>query len=977
MNRLRLRLPSPLLALLTLLAVLLPATSVAALKPELGLFDPLLTSPTQFPSAFPLVAKGEAAPLLYDAADHKGVLRAIGDLQADITRVTGVKPVLITGSATKVLPVLIGTAGKSAHIDSLLATGKLDGSMLTGKWESFVIATVAEPMPGVPQALVIAGSDKRGTIYGIYELSRQLGVSPWYWWADVPVQHRDELHIKPGVYASGEPAVKYRGIFINDEAPALRRWAQDKFGGTTPEFYGHVFELLLRCRANYLWPAMWLPTSFIDDHPENPRLADEYGIVMSTSHHEPMMRSHHEWMRYGKGPWNYEANAEQLREFWRGGFKRVKDYEGVVTMGMRGDGDEAMSESTAVPLLKRIISDQRQILSEVTGKPAAQVPQVWALYKEVQDYYDKGMRVDDDIIVLFSDDNWGNIRFLPKAGEKPHAGGYGMYYHVDYVGGPASYRWLNVSQIERVWEQMQLTYAAGVQSLWILNVGDIKPMELPMSFFLDLAWNPKAIESADLPAYYVQWASQQFGDVHAAEVADLLALYTKYNARRTPEMLEAGTFSVVNYREADRVVAEYKALVERARALDARLAPAQRDAFFQLVRYPIEACSIVTEMYVAAGKNSHYAERGVSAANHYADQVAALFRKDEELSRQFHTQLAGGKWNHMMSQTHLGYTYWNHPPLNRMPAVSYVQPGDKADLAFFVEQGQRPKWGWIDVEADWDFATALPRFERVNDPSYYIEIANRGRAELSFTLKPKQNWIKLSKHNGALLFEEKVFVSIDWSKAPVGSSTGEIVIAGAGAEYTITVPINNQLPQVVGAVEQEGVVAIEAAHFDREVTKEDARWITIPNLGRSGSAVTPLPFDATRCATFEGAPCLEYDFTLLSSAKVSVHTFLSPTQDFRHQGGLKFAVSIDDGAPQVLNLNEGETTPDWKYPDWWNKSVGDHIKIRQTGTLELQAGTHTLKLWMIDPGVVVQKFVIDAGGLKPSYLGPPASQRKR
>ncbi|MBK8477113.1 MAG: glycosyl hydrolase 115 family protein [Opitutaceae bacterium] len=963
----------PLLALFAAVLFCAPAAQGAA--PVLGVIEPILAAPSAMPDAFPLVAAGQAAPLWFDAADHKGVLRAIGDLQADIARVTGLTPTSSAQAPASSLSVIIGTVGKSAVIDALLAVGKLDGSTLVGKWESFVIATVADPFPGVARALVIAGSDKRGTIYGIYEISRQIGVSPWYWWADAPVAHRDELHLKPGSYASGEPKVKYRGIFINDEAPALRRWAQEKFGGMGPEFYGHVFELLLRCRANYLWPAMWLPISFNDDYPDNPRLADEYGIVMSTSHHEPMMRSHHEWTRYGKGAWNYEANAETLREFWRGGFTRVRDYESVVTVGMRGDGDEAMSEHAAVPQLKRIITDQRRILTEVTGKPAAKTPQVWALYKEVQDYYDKGMRVADDITVLFSDDNWGNIRFLPKPEDLGRAGGFGMYYHVDYVGGPTSYRWLNVSQIERIWEQMTLTFAAGVDRLWIVNVGDIKPMELPMSFFLDLAWNPEAITAADLPAYYHDWAAQQFGAEPAAEIAEMLALYTKYNARRTPEMLAPGTFSVANYREADRVVAEYNTLAERARALKTKLPASHRDAFFQLVLFPIEACANVTEMYVAAGKNVHYAERGAASANFYADRVKELFTRDAELTRCFHADLAGGKWNHMMAQTHIGYTYWQHPPLNRMPAVSYVQPGERAELGFFVEQGERPKWGWLDVEADWDFATALPRFDRVNDPSYYLEIVNRGSAPLSYSLSPKQDWIKLSQREGTIRFDEKVLVSIDWAKAPAGSSTGEILVAGAGSEYTVTVPIRHEQPAVAGWIEQLGVVAIEAGHFDRSTSAADARWVSVPNLGRTGSAVTIFPALAARRAATAEAPRLEYDFTLLDGAEVAVLAYVSPTQDFRRSGGLRFAIAIDDAPPQIVNSNAGEEVPDWKYPDWWNQSVGDHIKIKRSEHQALTPGKHTLRVWMIDSGIVLQKFVIDAGGLKPTYLGPPASKR--
>ena len=502
---------------------------------------------------FPLCASGEVAPLVINSTDFKGVIRVLTDLQEDIFRVTGERPELLNDIIpTSKNIVIVGTIGKSELIDKLVSQKMIDSKELEGKWEKFIVKTVEQPMPGVESALVIAGSDKRGTIYGIYDVSEKIGVSPWYWWADAPVQKKDEIYIRPGTYTDGEPAVKYRGIFINDESPAFRYWAKETFGGINHKCYETIFELLLRNKANFIWPSMWLPTMFNVDDPLNPKTADEYGIVVGTSHHEPFMRAHNEWYMYNGGEWNYETNKEKLQEFWRGGFERVKDYENIVTVGMRGDGDEGMSEETAVDLLKTIIKDQREIIEDVTGKPARETPQVWAIYKEVQDYYDKGMRVDDDITVLFSDDNWGNIRYLPRKEDLDHPGGYGMYYHFDYVGAPVSYRWLNVTQIERVWEQMKLTYEYGVKNIWIANVGDIKPMELPISFFLDYAWDPDAIQAEDLPAYYQHWVQQQFGSYYTEEIAELLALYTKYNSRRTPEMLTPETYSIENYREAEK-----------------------------------------------------------------------------------------------------------------------------------------------------------------------------------------------------------------------------------------------------------------------------------------------------------------------------------------------------------------------------------------------------------------------------------------
>ncbi|HEX4851279.1 MAG TPA: glycosyl hydrolase 115 family protein, partial [Puia sp.] len=324
-----------------------------------------------------------------------------------------------------------------------------------------------------------------------------------------------------------------------------------------------VFELILRLKGNYLWPAMW-GNAFYDDDSLNKKTADDFGIVIGTTHHEPLLRAHDEWRRYGKGPWNYDSNENVLKDFWRKGVERALNTETIVSVGMRGDGDKPMTEGTAISLLERIVKDQREIVADVTGKPASETPQLWALYKEVQDYYDKGMRVPDDITLLLCDDNWGNIRKLPKPGDKKREGGYGIYYHFDYVGDPRNYKWLNTNQVERTWEQMHLAYEYGVDRIWIVNVGDIKPMEFPISFFLDYAWNPKKWNEKNLPDYYVQWASRQFGEQHAKEIAYLIARYTLFNSRRKPELLSPETYSLTNYEEADRVVNEYKQLERQA-----------------------------------------------------------------------------------------------------------------------------------------------------------------------------------------------------------------------------------------------------------------------------------------------------------------------------------------------------------------------------------------------------------------------------
>ncbi|MGI4875466.1 MAG: glycosyl hydrolase 115 family protein [Janthinobacterium lividum] len=829
------------------------------LLPALAAAQTAYISPQKTAGAFPLVANGQAAPLYASADEWPGVLRAAHDVQADVQRVTGQQPTFATTAPQGQQPVvLVGTVGHSALIDKLVASGKLKVGDLRGKWEKFVVQEIANPLPGVGRALVVAGSDKRGTIYGLYDLSAQMGVSPWYWWADVPVVPQKSLYVAAGRHTLGEPVVKYRGIFLNDEAPALSGWAREKFGGVNSKMYAHVFELILRLKGNYLWPAMW-GNAFNDDDKADPALADEYGIVMGTSHHEPMLRAQQEWKRYGHGPWSYQTNDTTLRRFWRQGIRHMGTHESLVTVGMRGDGDEPMSEGSNIKLLEKIVADQRQILAEETHKPASQTPQLWALYKEVQDYYDKGMRVPDDVTLLLCDDNWGNLRKLPKLGDKPRAGGYGIYYHFDYVGGPRNYKWLNTNPLPRVWEQMHLAHDYGADRIWLVNVGDLKPMELPISFFLDYAWNPDAIPADGVAAYTRRWAAQQFGPTYAADIADLLAKYAKYNARRKPELLDASTYSLSNFREAETVVADYNALLTRAEAIGQKLPAASQDAYFELVLHPVQACANLNELYYTVALSREATKNGQPNAAELAAKAQALFKKDAEIKARYHA-LAGGKWNHMMDQTHIGYTYWQQPPVDKMPDLQ-PQPGTPA---------------------------AAPA-------------------------------------------------------APTGS-----------------------------------YVSLEAEHYTRAVNAGSVTWQLLPDLGRTAGAVTTFPTTAAPTAAPGGSsPHLEYRLTLTKPGPVTVSAYLAPTLDFTNTTGLRYAVSIDDEAPQLINLNAG-LDPE-KGTRQWGQAVADNIILKTSQHTVVTAGSHVLKFWRVDPGVVLEKLVVSQGNVPASYLGPPengVSKRK-
>lgn len=920
-------------------------------------------------SVAPLIVAGKPAQVLADSADFPGVLLAAQGLRADLQTVAGVKSPSPLARAPAAGPtVIVGTIGRSALIDQLIASGKLDVSGVRGQWEAFVQQVVDNPAPGVERALVIAGADKRGTIFGAYDLSERIGVSPWTWWADVPVAVRQDVAVTAGRRVE-KPGVKYRGIFLNDEDPALLSFARNQFGGFNHQFYEKVYELILRMKGDYLWPAMW-GKSLFDDDPLNASLADEMGVVIGTSHHEPMARAHVEWERYGSGPWDYAKNPEALRKFWRDGVVRMGSKEQVVTVGMRGDGDEPMAQGTATQLLETIVADQRKIIGEVTGKDPSRTPQVWALYKEVQDYYDAGMRVPDDVTLLFADDNWGNIRRLPDPG-KARPGGYGVYYHFDYVGGPRNYKWLNTTQVERTWEQLNLAKDYGADQLWVVNVGDLKPMELPIAFFFDQAWNPAAMTVDRMDRYAADWAKEQFGEDHAAEIGALLEGYTKLNARRKPELLAPETFSLTNEREAERVVAEWDDLEARALKVRQALPEAYLDAYFQLVQYPVQASANLTRLYVAAGRNRLYARQGRASAAAWGETVKTLFARDAELTRQFHEDIAGGKWRGMMSQTHIGYTGWQQPAQNVMPEIKTIAPGPARGLGVAVEGSDKAFWPGSGP------APTLPILDVDGPQSRWIDIFQGGRP-FRYTARASQPWVRLSAPTGAVQGDARLEVSVDWAAAPTGTSQPEIEIRGdAGEIVRVLAPVSKPAERRRGFVEVAGQVAIEAAHHSQAAAGNGVRWGEIPGLGRTLSGVTTYPTTVPSSAVGEG-PYLEYPVDLAADGPVDITAVTAPTIDFRGKRGLRFGVSLGEGAVQTVTISLSPNGQNWSNGEStiaWARGVSDNAA---TGRARLNGvkGPQKLRLWRIDPGVVFETVVISRGDLPPTYLGPRESVKR-
>ncbi|KAG8724792.1 hypothetical protein FRC09_014214 [Ceratobasidium sp. 395] len=960
---------------------------------------------------FEITATG-SGQVLVAPDEWPGVVRAAKDFAKDLSTVTG-KSLFVTNATASTAPqgktpIIVGTLGHSALISAIVSSTKLDVSSISGKWETFIAQQVSNPMPGVSSAYVIIGSDKRGTIYGLYELSEQSGVSPWYWWADVPILKHPAVYFT-GNCSHGEPTVKYRGIFINDEQPAIQSWAQEKYtNGTGPPFnrffYANVFELLLRLRANYLWPAMWSGMFYVDDQ-ENAALADYYGIVMGTSHQEPMARaSPNEWNLKPRGAWNFTSNAQSVTKYWTEGIQRAAPYETIFTLGMRGEGDMPLEESTNVKNLETIVDAQRNILAQVYNKSdATTIPQMWCLYQEVQAYYEDGMRVPDDVILLWADDNWGNIRRYPLENERNRTGGAGVYYHFDLVGPPRSYKWIQTTQLEKVHEQMTLASDRGANSIWIVNVGDLKPYEMvsvphvpsapahlrgqAIEFFIALGrdvnrWRDTTSGADSVQTYVTQWATREFNlPSKSDEIAQLVRNMTMFNARRKHELLTGTTYSLVNYHEAENIVAAWNDMVSRSQAIYNSLPADTKPAYFQLVHHPIQASSVVQNLYYAVGRNNLFASQARLSTNVLADQAEQLFESDYDLEAQYNG-LLGGKWDHFMDQTHLGYYYWQQPMTNTMPGVNRVAAKKQAlagPMRITIEGYNCPP-------------PALPPLDPYTPGKIrYIDISAGGPNTFSWTASSNASWLTLSPASGSISAskpETRMTVSVDWSK--LGSTTGYAAITiksaaskqvGSGTSVTVNLAALGRSPAsgFKGFVEGDGGVSIEAVHPSRNSSVNGVAWHVLPGLGKTNGAVTPYPALGNGGNPFSAGsgPELEYDFytfTAPASGNVSLTSYISPA--FNGNGNnrrVAFAVQIDSEAPQSIYyspITSSRSTPaGWDGSDGW--VANSVIKVKTSHVAK--PGAHTLKIWMLEPAVVLQKFVIDTGGVRSSYLGPPES----
>lgn len=973
-----------------------------------------------------LIADATSSPRIAVAdSDWYGVQRAAQDLAQDFGKVTGLNGSvsILNGTSAADFSILAGTIGRSSTIDALVSSGQLDVSRIEGKWEAYQIQMLN--LNGT-ESLVVAGADKRGTIYGIYQLSEQLGISPWHWFADVATTQQDKVYAVNISHYASSPSVKYRGLFINDEQPGLTNWIRENYpdveygAGFTRIFYSNVFELLLRLKANYFWPAMWGSMFYVDD-PENAKTADDYGIVMGTSHTEPLARATNEQSNFMNGTWSWAYNKDNVTEFMRQGAERARPYETLYTLGMRGLGDVA-SPTLNGSSLEEIVQTQQNILREVYNtSDLSGIPQMWCLYKEVGEYYADGLDVPDDVTLLWAEDNWGSAQRLPLVNETSRSGGAGLYYHVDYVGDPRNYKWINSINLQKSWYELQQAYARGAQTIWVLNVGDLKNLELPIHHFMDIAYD---VELWSHPTstldWLTQWSGRSFSPELAPQIAEVLSNYSTLAGRRKYELLSAGTYSTIEEEEAETVLEEWSQLSTTAQNLHSSLSLDKQPSFFELVLHPIMAGSLMHQIHISVGQNNLYATQGRTSTNTLAAKILQLFDDDYSLTQQYHS-LLNGKWDGILDQTHIGYQYWQQPVRNSLPPISYVQ---SRQLSLAGPLGVTCEGTNASVPGDdrWHAlssnAISLPPMDPSGPPTRWIEVFSRGTGMVAFNVTANDSAVTITPSSGVLNMngsdlDRRLYVSVDWSQ--VGSSMSTALINITTSTVTETRDINSTkhlygsygMPQVmvslnktspiedlpVGSfIESNGRVAMEAAHFTNITNGSDPHLRVVPGLSRTlvgaGLALGPFVLNDT-LEVADDTPHVTYSFCSFvanKSENANLTLYFAPGLNTNGDRPLRYAVRIRPLSGEAMNDTQiVQPVPYTKLgvlPALWTGMVSNAVLESTTSwnvtelTVGDQSGIYTLDVWLMEPGLVLQKMVFDFDqAMSNTYLGPRESYR--
>jgi hypothetical protein len=1121
---------------------------------------------------FTLFDDGVAAAIVTEQNDFT-VCHIAADLLADdIKRVCGTKPQQVQDtSGLAGNAVFVATLGKSSLVDSLVAEGKLDVSDVTGQWETFILQVINEPIAGIDKGLFIVGSDRRGTAFGVFDLSEKIGVSPWYWWADVPVRHRDTIVVRNERYKDGPPSVKYRGIFINDEDWGMHPWARDTYapedGYIGPKTYQQVFELLLRLKANYLWPAMHDCTKAFNAFEENKVIADDYGIVMGSSHCEQMLRNNQwEWTienwqpsdGSARGDWDWCTNSAQITEYWDQRVKINAPYESIYTMGMRGIHDSGMPCSGATnadkvqKMQNEIFPAQRQMLASWVNPDPSKVAQIFCPYKEVLDLYNMGLEVPDDITLVWPDDNHGYIRHLSTSAEQTRSGKAGVYYHLSYWGSPANYLWLNSIPLSLIWEEMKKAYDYQNSRVWIVNVGDLKPAEMGMEFFLDMGWDIDRWNKDSQADYIEHWAWREFGPTYRKQISGIMLEYYRLGLAKKPEHLNSSGigFSMINYGdEMQQRIDQYAQIESQAASIYESLGDPYKDAFYQLVLYPVRCAALINKKIFYAEKSNQYAVQGRVSANHYATMTQSAYDQIITETDFYNNTMSDGKWKGMMDWQPQGLSVFGLPSTSSVtpvsgPSMGVVVEGQTSDITTAPQtlpppfsddfsdgnaDGWNPytasRWeirpngprmeyaintsdysnqsgdrlgelsfmnapvvdnfrltclarstdnfgtngsadlaivfGYIDSQnynymifssaevnsslhriingsrmtvqtanyaiPDNDFhqieiekkssaltvkydgnpvitvneaftaglvgvgsyndsaafteinvtplasdSENLPEFDVFTRQSYFVDIFNKGDTSFTWTAVPSKSWIQIDQTNGTVTGEQRLWVSIDWAQAPLGTLQENIEISGAGQSVTVDVEVFNPASprpaDLDGFVQSNGYVSMEAEHFsDKVLGGSGAAWEVVPRLGRTGDSM--MVFPVTTLGTTEisqivsQSPRLEYEVYLWDMGQQPVTVYCLPTHAINPEHGLRYAVAFDDQTPQIVEYDEAEYTAPW------SANVLRGAAITQSTHTVTAEGSHVLKIWMVDPGVVIDKIVI--GNAPTSHLGPP------
>lgn len=948
-------------------------------------------------SDFNLAGPQNTATLYFDNKDYEVVKKVTSLFAEDIHRVTGRLPAIVSSEARlSENCVILGTLGKNPLIDKLAHEGKIQTDGLKGKWESYLIQMVANPAPGVKKALVIAGSDRRGTAYGIFTVSEAIGVSPWYWWADAPIVKRTHLDLSVKTILSQEPSVKYRGIYINDEDWGLLPWAKRTFdvkqGNIGPKTYAKVFELLLRLKANYLCPAMHEASTAFNQIPENKFLADSFAIVMGSVHAEPLLFNNaSEWNKKTMGEWDYLTNKEGIKKVLRERVKSNAAFENVYTLALRGIHDKEMSVNSSiqdrVKVLSEALLDQRKILTDVIGKPANRIPQAFTPYKEVLDIYSNGMQLPDDVTIVWPDDNYGYLKRLSNASERKRSGRSGVYYHASYLGKPHDYLWLSSTPPALMYEELRKAYDSSADRLWLLNVGDIKSCEFPFSLFMAMAYDINQFHYDTISKYHADWLSKLFGKQYYDQLLDITTAYYSLAFARKPEAMGWGyewntnknprerttdtDFSFSNYGEADSRLKEYDRIGATVKSLMDKLNDNEKSSFYQLLYYPVKGAELMNKMHLTAQKNHWYARQQRAATNQLKDQVKVYYDSLQVITRGYNS-LLNGKWNQVMSMVQgVTASYFELPKLD---SVTLQGPAQLNVIA----EGE-------DVLKGLRSFHSLPSFNRYNRQTYYIDIYNTGKDALKWKVKPSDNWIVVGAKGGVTSTEDRVWVSIDWNKVPKGDKVaGVLTIAAGGRKEQVLVsvfnPVSPSLAEVDSLfVEDNGYISINAAGFHNKRENEDIKMRVIPGLGYEGASVQlgdpTAPFQNPMSST---VPSLEYDFYTFQAGSVDVYTYALPTfplstdRSLAHEtsnGETKYGVCIDDGAVAQPSTSSTEYSQDW------SENVLRNSAVKKSVLHIDKPGKHTIKILCGDPGLVISKIVLDFGGMKRSYLGPPATKK--